>query len=298
LCAAAFAVAGCHSNNDASGYGIAWVTLTDSPGDFTTYSVMVDSITLTPSDGSAPVTALDTPEMVDFTKLKNVAELWGTATIPVGTYMSASIMLDYTNANVGVMVNGMPQTATIINSTGAPVTTMTVNVLLDPSNPLTIAPTYGTTAAQRLALDFNLSASNSVNLATNPATVTVKPYFAASIAPPDNKLIRIRGPLINSSVDLLTYTVYVRPFIDEKNNLGSLTLFADTDTIYTINGVALTGSKGLMQLSQSSAGTTVTAGYAAYQPTPTPSATAGKFLVKYVVAGSTLEDVYTALRCN
>jgi hypothetical protein len=47
-----------------------------------------------------------------------------------------------------------------------------------------------------------------------------------------------------------------------------------------------TGAAGLTQLSQSSAGTTVTASYASYQPTPTPSATAGKFLVKYVVAGS------------
>jgi hypothetical protein len=292
VCAAIFA-AGCGNNNLNSGYGVAWVTLTDDPGDFTSYIVNVDSITLFRNDG-AEVTALATPETVDFTKLNNVAELWGTATIPTGTYVSANITLDYTYAVVSVMVNGVPQRATVVNPAGAAVTTVTINVILDPANPLYIAPTYATTAAQRLALDFNLAASTtSINTSTSPVTVTINPYFTAGIAPPDNKLIRVRGPLINSSVDLLTYTVYVRPFFDEVNSLGSLTLFADANTIYTINGKVVTGSAGLNQLSQSSAGSTVTAGYASYQPTPTPSATAADWLVKYVVAGSTLEDVYT-----
>jgi hypothetical protein len=293
LCAAALVSAACHQRNDVSGNGIAWVTLTDSPGDFTTYTVTVDSITLTRSDGLV-VPALTTQEVVDFTKLSNVAEMWGTATLPIGAYTSASIKLDYTSAVIAVMVNGMPTRATVVDSTGATgVTTVTVNVILDPANPLHIAATYGTTAAQRLALDFNLAASSQINLTASPATVTIKPYMTVAIAPPDNKLVRVRGPLINSSLDVLTYTVDVRPFFDESYSLGSLTMFADTDTVYTINGVASTGAAGLKQLSQSSAGTTVTASYASYQPTPTPSATAGKFLVKYVVAGSTLEDVHT-----
>ena len=77
------------------------------------------------------------------------------------------------------------------------------------------------------------------------------------------------------------------------NNFGTLTIFADDSTVFAINGVVSTGSKGLNQLSQSSAGTTVTAAFTTYEPTLTPSATAAKFHAKYVVAGSTLEDVYT-----
>lgn len=293
LCAVAVFAAGCHSNNLSSGYGIAWVTLTDEPGDFTSYIVNVDSITLTRNDG-AVVTALATPETVDFTKLANVSELWGTATIPNGTYLSASIVLDYTNAVVSVMVNGLPQQATVVNSAGAAVTTETINVILDPANPLNVVATYGTTAAQRLAIDFNLAAStSSINLATSPATVVINPYLTVGIAPPDNKMIRVRGPLINSSVDLSTYTVYVRPFYDEVDSLGSLTMFTDANTIYTINGKVFTGPAGVDQLSLSSAGTTVTATYTTYTPTPTPSATAGIYHAVYVVAGSTLEDIYT-----
>ncbi len=37
LCAAALFAAGCHNNNATTGYGIAWVTLTDEPGDYTSY---------------------------------------------------------------------------------------------------------------------------------------------------------------------------------------------------------------------------------------------------------------------
>jgi hypothetical protein len=303
LCAVAIFAAGCHKNNQTSGYGVAWVSLTDQPGDFSSYIVTVDSITLTRSDG-AVVTALGSPETVDFTKLSDLSELWGTATIPIGTYTSASIILDYTSAVdcstpgascISVMVGGVPQKATVVDSTGKAVTTQTINVILDPAGQLTIPATYATTSAQRLAIDFNIAASTvSVNTATTPATVTVKPYLTLGVAPSDQKLIRVRGPLINSSVSLGTYTVYIRPFLDEADNIGSLSLFVDANTIYTTNGVVSTGTTGITQLSQSSAGTTLTAAYTTFEPTATPNATAGIFHAKYVIAGSTLEDVYTS----
>jgi hypothetical protein len=294
LCAVAIFAAGCHKNNLTSGYGVAWVTVTDQPGDFSSYIVNVDSITLTRSDG-AVVTALGSPETVDFTKLSDLSELWGGATIPIGTYTSASIILDYTNAVISVMVGGVPQKATVVDSAGAAVTTQTINVIMDPAGQLTVPATFATTSAQRLAIDVDLAASTPlINMATSPATVTVKPYLTVGVAPSDQKLIRVRGPLINSSVSLGTYTVYVRPFLDEADNLGSLSLFVDANTLYAINGVVSTGTTGITQLSQSSAGTTVTAAYTTFEPTATPSATAGKFHAKYVIAGSTLEDVYTS----
>jgi hypothetical protein len=293
LCAIAIFAAGCSNHNNTSGYGVAWVTLTGGPSDFASYIVNVDSITLTRSDG-AVVTALATVETVDFTKLNNISELWGTATIPIGTYVSASIVLDYTSAVISAMVNGLPQKATVVDAAGAPVTLQTINVALDPANQLPIVATYATSAAVRLAVDFNLAASTSlINTATSPVTVTVKPYLSVGVAPPDTKLVRVRGPLINSSVNLGTYTVYVRPFYDDQSALGSLSLFVDANTIYTTNGTISSGTAGITQLSQSSAGTTETAAYTTYEPTPTPSATAGKFHAQYVIAGSTLQDVYT-----
>jgi hypothetical protein len=296
LCTFAIFAAGCHNNNLYSNYGDVWVTLTDTPGDFTSYIVNVDSITFTRSDGVL-VTGLATVETVDFAKLNNIAELWGTATIPIGTYTSASIVLDYTNAVISVMVNGLPVQASVIGAGGGAVTTVTVNVNLDSTdvqNQLVIAQTYATTAAQRLAVDFNLAASTeAINLTTAQPIVQVRPYLTAAIAAADNKPIRIRGPLINSNVALGTYTVYMRPFYDEVDNLGTLSIFTNPSTNFAINGTVSTGTAGLTQLSQSSAGATITATYTTYQPTATPTATAGKFNALYLIAGSTLEDVYT-----
>jgi len=284
--------AGCHGNNNDSGYGIGWVTLTDTPGDFTSYIVNVDSVVLNGKTVGA-ITALATVETVDFTKLKNISELWGSASIPNDTYTSATITLDYTSAVISVMVNGVPTKATVVGPGGTTVTTVSVTVNFDPTNQLVIIPTYATTFATRLAIDFNLPASNVVDLATSPPTVTIKPFMTIATSAADNKPIRVRGPLINSSLGVSTYTVYVRPFYDEVDSLGSLSLFSNANTIYSINGTAYTGTPGLTALSLLSAGITMTAAYTTLTPTATTSASAGIFTPIYVVAGSTLEDEYT-----
>lgn len=292
LCAAAFVAAGCHGNNNDSGYGIGWVTLTDTPGDFTSYIVNVDSVELV-GKTVGTITALSTLETVDFTKLKNIAELWGSASIPNDTYTSAIITLDYTDAVISVMVDGKPTLASVIGPGDSPVTTISVTVNFDPNRPLIVMPTYATTFASRLAIDFNLALSNEVILGGTVPFVRVKPFLTIATSAADNKPIRIRGPLINSSIGESTYSIYVRPFYDEVDSLGSLSLFSQPDTIYSINGTAYTGQNGLIALSGLSAGITMTEAFATLQPTPTPSAIAGIFHPIYVVAGSTLEDEYT-----
>jgi hypothetical protein len=290
--------AGCHNNNATSGYGIAWVTLTDEPGDYTSYVLTINSVTLTSNTG-AVVTAAAVPEIVNVAQLSNFAELWSSSGIPVGTYVSATINLDYTNAAVTVMVNGVPQLATLRDYTTGAVkpTTYSITVNFDPANPLVITPTYASTSAVRLAIDFNLAASGRVDLSTNPATVFVRPYVTAGILPADTKLIRVRGPLINSNLGVGTYTVYVRPFYDEANNIGTVTLFNQPNTIYTINGNTYVGQPGLKAMTLLSAGSTTVAGFTTFQPTvntnPSPPSTAGKFNLVYVVGASSLEDQYT-----
>jgi hypothetical protein len=301
LCAAAIFAAGCHRNNYTSGYGIAWVTLSDTPGDFTSYTVNVDSLSMTGTvvGGVTPVQAIET---VDFTKLNNISELWSAASVPNDTYTSASIVLDYTNANISVMVNGVPTKATLVDPAGKQLTSangntsQTVNITFDPAHQPVIQPTYASSSAIRLAVDFDIAASSVVNMATSPPTVTVKPFMTVAISPSDTKPIRVRGPLINSSIGTGTYTVYVRPFFDEVDSLGTLSIFTDpAKTVYTINGTTYVGSAGLSVLSQTSAGTTMTAAYTTLQPTATlnTSVTAGDFKTTLVLAGSTLEDYFT-----
>ena len=297
LCAAALFAAGCHHNNLNSGFGLGWLTLSSTQGDFTSYIVNVNSLQLTGSvNGGITAFAPANVEIVDFTKLNNVSELISSASIPNDTYTAASIVLDYTNANISVMVNGVPTKAKVVDTTGKPVTTQTINITFDANNRPVIQPTYGSSSAVRMAINFDLAASNVVNMSTSPPTVTIKPFMTMAVSAPDTKPVRVRGPLINSSIGAGTYTVEVRPLFDEANSLGSLSIFNDPNaTVYTINGTTYVGSQGLSVLSQTSAGSTMTAAYTTYQPTPTlnASVTAGKFNSIYVIAGSTLEDFYT-----
>jgi len=312
ICALVFslAAAGCHRNNLTSGYGIGWFTLTEEPANFASYLVTVDSVVLTGATIGA-VTVVGIPELVDFTRLKDVSELWSSASVPNDKYISATITLDYTSANISVLVNGAPQQATVVGATGAAVTTISVTVNFDPVNLAYSIPTYATTSGIRLALDFDLAASNRVDYTTSPATVTVKPYFTIATSAADNKLIRVRGPLVNTSVTEQTYSVYVRPFFDEFNTAGTLTFFdnasnfgasatastsptcPNTTPLFTINGTTYTGGAGISVLSQTSAGSTMSESYVTYVPTTTPIATAAIFCTVYMIGGSTLEDFYT-----
>jgi hypothetical protein len=295
-CTLGLLAAGCHHNNLNSGFGVAWTSLTtaDDVGQFTSYIVAVDSVVLVGKTNGS-VTGIGVPETVDFTRLTSYSELWATASLPVDTYTSAIITMDFSNAQIYVMQNGVPVRATVKTPSGATPTTVAVTVNFDPANQLTLQPTQNTSNALRLAFNFDLNASSQIDLTTSPPTVTVKPFMSVSTTASDSKLIRVRGPLINSSVALGTYTTVVRPFFDEVNSLGTLTLFNDANTIYTLSGTTYVGTPGLTQLSQTSAGSTETAAFSTFQPTPTnaPSITAGIFHSVYVIAGSTLEDFYT-----
>jgi hypothetical protein len=305
VCAAAIFGAGCHSQGNTSFYGIAWVDVTAAPApQYASYVVTIDSITLTRSDNTI-YTAVATPEVVDLTQIQNFAELWSSGAIPDGTYISATITIDYTAAAIAVRqgntsVACLPSPpvggcAILDAATKLAPTTYSITVQFDPLTQPTITPTFASTSAALMAVDFDLPASGYIDNSTSPPTVYVRPYVSIGHAPADTKLIRVRGPLANSSVDVNTYTVFIRPFYDEANNIGQVTMFSQPTTVYTLNGKVLIGNSGLSALSVLSAGSTMTAGYTTFQPdyNPTNGAYAGRFNLQYVVAGSTLEDIYT-----
>lgn len=296
VCVAAVFAAGCHRQGNTSFYGIAWVDVTTEPApQYASYIVSIDSIVLTRSDNTQ-YTAVATPEIVDLTQIHDFAELWSSGAIPDGTYVSATITVDYTDAVVMVRDGNVPVQATLLDVvTKAAPTTYAITVQFDPLTQPTITPTFASTSAALMAINIDLPASGYIDYSTSPATVYVRPYVSIGHLPSDTKLIRVRGPLANSSVDVDTYTVYIRPFYDEANNIGQVTLFSQANTAYTLNGQTYIGNSGLNALSVLSAGSTMTAGFTTFQPDYNPSngAYAGRFNLQYVVAGSTLEDVYT-----
>ena len=235
--------------------GTAMVSLTDQPGDFVSYIVNVDSLTLTRADGTVVQTVPVTTQ-VDFAQLVNLSEIVSADQIPAGNYVSAALTLDFTHATLVVDTSGgdvtVPAADILSGTTGQPLTgQVTLTLSLGSDQQLIITP--GTVA--NLALDFNLLASDTVDLTANPITVTVNPTLTASLTPDTTKQIHVRGPLVSVSTSANDYVISVRPFDDQSNTTGQVTIGTTDSTTYLINGTSYTGSAGLTQLATLAAGT-------------------------------------------
>src|SRR5882724_7331534 len=239
--------------------GSAMMTITDAQGDFTSYAVTVTSIKLKKADG-AIVETLPQATQIDFAQLVDLSEVLSVGQIPSGDYVAASITVDYTGATL-IVDDGSAAGLTVspVDAGGNAVTQLTLDVQLDNKHHLVI--TQGRIA--RLALDFNLLASNTVN--TTTAKVTVQPFVVASAMPADNKQIRVRGSL--GSVDAMNsdYMVNVMPFHQTSGSAANtVTVHATAETTYEINGTVYKGTAGLTALAALPAGT-MTAAFGSLQ---------------------------------
>ena len=265
------------SGCSAASCGTAMLTLTDATGDFTSYTVDVTSLKLTRADG-AVVETLPATTRVDFTQLVNVTELVTATTIPQGEYVSAAMTVDYTNAAVFVEVNGAPVQASVVDSGGNAVTTLTLNVKLDNAHHFIVSPGQ----AARLALDFNLAASNTVDTTKTPPVVTVQPFIVASVVPSDNKDVRVRGALVSVDATAATYTVDLRPFDNDAGGDDQVVVSTTAQTTFEVNGVSSTGAAGITALAGLTPGSwTVAFG--------TLSSTDHSFTASRVLAGSSVQ---------
>lgn len=226
------------------------VGLTDADGDFLSYSVDVVSLSLRKADGTR-VETLPVRQRVDFAELVDLTELVTAATIPNGTYVDAAITLDYADADVSVEVAGEPRAATVVDSAGAPLGTRTLEIRLDNRNQVVIGP--GRPAL--LQLDFDLAASHTVDVSTNPATAVAEPFVVASIEPVDQKDLRLRGPLVSVDTNASSYVIDLRPFNHPSARLGQVTIDTTPETAFEIDGVEFEGAAGLAQLATKPAGT-------------------------------------------
>src|SRR5262245_27211189 len=95
--AAAVGLAACGKSGDEA--GAVNIGLTDAAGDFLSYTVDVTSLTLTKADGTV-VQTLPQRTRVDFAQLADLTEFVTGASIPAGTYVAATLSLDYTTADL------------------------------------------------------------------------------------------------------------------------------------------------------------------------------------------------------
>ena len=240
--AVAFGLYACKNSDEP---GVVAISLTDTPGDFLSYTVDVTSLTLTKADGTF-VQTLPQRTRVDFAQIVDLTEFMTGATIPAGSYVSATLNVDYTNADIQVDDgNGVPvpvAPANIHDSQGVQVTTMTVK--LDNARQLVIAPLR----PSLLDLDFNLAASNFVDMSGINPLVTVNPLLVADVNPDAPKPHRIRGPLDRVDMQAGSFTLILRPFNLLQGDHGRVAFLTDSNTTYEIDQTSFRGSAGLSAL--------------------------------------------------
>lgn len=257
--------------------GSSVVTLTDAAGDFLTYQVGLVSLQLKKADGSL-VETLPASTSVDLVQLVNLSEIISAAQVPSGEYVAAQVTVDFSAASIMVDDGtGSGVAVKPVDTSGAPLAQLQLMVQLDPANDLRI----NAGKVSRIAFDIDLLASNSVDLVNH--TVTVSPVLIASVAPVDNKQIRLRGSLLSVDTAAGDYTVSVKPFHDEgEHKQGTLTVQTNDATSFEINGMPFSGAAGLAQLAGLPTGTMVLALGALQTSNQT-------FLALRVLAGTSLE---------
>jgi hypothetical protein len=264
------------SCGDAAGCGVAYIAMTDADGDFLSYTVDVVSLSLRRANGTV-VETLPNRTRVDFAQYVDLTEFITVATIPNGSYVEGTLRLDYTNAAVTVEQNGQPVATRVVGANGSALGIVDVRVVLDNRNHLVVSPGR----PSLLTLDFNLAATNIVDLATTPVTVTARPTLIASLEPVEEKELRVRGPLVSVDVAGSTYTIDVRPFNHPHARHGRVVVHTTNTTAFEVDGQSSTGAAGLQALSAAGAGTAT----AAFGTLTTPNRT---FTAERVHAGSSV----------
>jgi len=246
------AVAECDPGNSATfaECGTVMLALTDADGDFLNYTVNVLSLTLETTNGRT-VETLPGATRINFTDYVDLTELVAVATIPPATYVSGTIRLDYSDAEVFVEANGDAKQAVVTDLDGVALTQTELRITLSNRDQLTIVK--GRSAL--LQLDFDLDASHVVDIVPTPATAVSEQFIVAEVSPVDEKDIRVRGRLAAVSEDEMTYTVAVRPFHDRNGDFGRMTVYVTNETEFEVDDAVFVGVEGLRALSAAGTGT-------------------------------------------
>ncbi len=242
------------STAEAEGDGEIIIGLTDAEGDFASYTVDVLSLTLTKANG-AVVETLPLSTRVDFAQYTEMTEFLTAATVPNGVYIKASMVLDYSDADIWVenAAGDAMKVNNIVDTNGMALRELDVAVNLEEHTRLVIAPGI----PSHLTLDFDLKASNKVRFDdAGVPTQVVEPFLLADVKLERPKIHRLRGPLASVDVEESSFEVILRPFHHRlttdrhRRHFGQLEVITNNATLFEINGDDYQGRAGLVALDE------------------------------------------------
>jgi len=195
--------------------------------------------------GGAIVSVLTTPTTVDLAALTDASQILSAGSVPPGTYLSATITLDFTDSSCFLV--GQSAAATILDEAG--------NTL---SGSLTLPIDFGTGRLvcplnRHKLLEFDFDLNQSVMTDTGANTVTVEPAFVMRVDPTNPKPLIAVGTL--TSVDTVAGTFVGEIMTLDQTPISTATFHLDANAVYQIDGVPSAGSAGLTNLAAVPAGT-------------------------------------------
>lgn len=223
--------------------GSLMVALTDADGDFLNYTVDVVSLKLETANGRI-VETLPRKTRINFTDYVDLTELVTVATIPPATYVSGTISLDYSDAEIFVEADGTAKSAQVTDLENNVLTQTELKISLSNRDQLKVVK--GRSAL--LQLDFDLDASHSVDIISTPALAASEQFIIAEVSPIEEKDIRVRGLLADVDEVESTYTAAVRPFNDRDGDFGRVKVYVDEETQFEVDEIEYTGAEGLRAL--------------------------------------------------
>ncbi len=234
------------------GYPILTMSATNSGGKFASYTVAIDSITLTEKSGQV-VSLMPVSQVIDLVKISDLSELVQAYSVPYGTYTSASILLDYSAASVSVNLNGKAVAAAVSATGNTAIGQVSVVVTFDPAKPLVVSLQQATP----VHVNFDLAAFNSINTSSAIPAVSVQPYVALSAAVIDPTPLRARGSFVAAQNNY--FIMNLRPFYNFSASLGAVVVYPTADAYYNVNGTVYTGAAGLTAMASQAQQTVVVA---------------------------------------
>jgi hypothetical protein len=214
------------------------------------------------------VSVISAPVTVDLASLSSMTQLMNVVTVPAGTYTSATITLDFTNASC--LLVGQTTTAAIQDDMGNPLTgTVTLPMQFGQMS-------LGILATKHRLLEFEFDLNQSVDVDTTNNAVQIEPTFALHLDGSGKELLTL-GTLASVSTTGSSFVGAVKTLHGVV--LSNVTYSTDATTIFQVDGVPAVGSTGLTALALKPAGTWI-------QVVGVVDPNAQKIKAQYVEAGT------------
>jgi hypothetical protein len=236
---------GCGSNSpsqNSNSQGSVFVTGEDAPASAVVgFNVTIDSMTL--NNGTTTVSAVSTPEAVDFARLIGLRTLLGFNTIPAGTYNSVTFTFENTNPAPVISYVNMTPTPTVQMMTGSFSQTI-VTIPFPTGAPLVVSAN----GLAGLRIDFDLH--DSLVTSNGQITGVINPVInisAVSASSGVGQITDFTGNLVSVNTSGNSFLMQGPYGLPRTIDVNSSTQYNGSNSLGTLTPNAIVSIVGTMQ---------------------------------------------------